>query len=113
MVPSLDPVNQGHPSTSGLIEAIYKGNMEATRSAAPVFPRRRAGQCSSARGGSPSPSDTKRAAPYTWRGIQTTFARLYPNRIFAQDMQASKLDRSDIELAAKAEDWPKEMGRTG
>jgi hypothetical protein len=31
---SLDPTNQGHPSTSGLIEAVYKGQVEATRGAA-------------------------------------------------------------------------------
>lgn len=31
---SLDPVNQGHPSTSGLIEAVYKGHVEATNGAA-------------------------------------------------------------------------------
>lgn len=84
MGPSLDPVNQGHPSTSGLIEAIYEGNMETTRGAARCrlsslrkrlaggkevtstishdrFLRRRARHCSSARGGSPSPSDGKRA----------------------------------------------------
>ncbi|KHO11371.1 hypothetical protein MAA_10886 [Metarhizium robertsii ARSEF 23] len=139
--PSLDPVNQVHPSTSGPIEAIYLGNMEATRGAARCrlsslrrrlsgvkevtsaishdrFLRRRARHCSSARGGSPSPSDGKRAdfclrcAVYL-EGHPDDLAKPYPDRIFAPQMEASRLDRSDIELPAKAEYWLKEMGRMG
>lgn len=53
------------------------------------------------------------AAPYTWRDTQTTLAKPYPDRIFAPQMEASRLDRSDIELPAKAEYWLQEMGRMG
>ncbi|KAH0596527.1 hypothetical protein MHUMG1_05645 [Metarhizium humberi] len=53
------------------------------------------------------------AAPYTWRDIQTTLAKPYPDRIFAPQMEAPSLDRSDIELPVKAEYWLKEMGRMG
>lgn len=53
------------------------------------------------------------AAPYTWRDVQTTLAKLYPNKIFATEIEPSKLERSDIELAPRAEDLLKEMGYTG
>ncbi|KID99500.1 aldehyde reductase II, partial [Metarhizium majus ARSEF 297] len=131
MGPSLDPVNQGHPSTSGLIEAIYQGNMETTRGAARSGGKEVTSTISHDRFLYVDVQDTARlhaaaplrprmenerifayAAPYTWRDIQTTLAKLYPDRIFAPQMEASRLDRSDIELPAKAEDWLKEMGRT-
>ncbi|KFG86664.1 aldehyde reductase II [Metarhizium anisopliae] len=111
-------MNQGHPSTSGLIEAIYEGNMEAASGAARYFyvdvqdtARLRAAALLHPR------MENERifayAAPYTWRDIQTTLAKPYPDRIFAPQVEASRLDRSDIELSAKAEYWLQEMGRTG
>ncbi|KID86410.1 aldehyde reductase II [Metarhizium guizhouense ARSEF 977] len=117
MGPSLDPVNQGHPSTSGLIEAIYEGNMETTRGAARYFyvdvqDTARLHAAALLRPRMENERIFAYAAPYTWRDIQTTLAKLYPDRIFAPQMEASRLDRSDIELPAKAEDWLKEMGRT-
>lgn len=53
------------------------------------------------------------AAPYTWKDVQTTLAKLYPSKTFVPEIEASKLDRSDIELAPRAENLLKEMGRPG
>lgn len=53
------------------------------------------------------------AAPYTWRDVQTKLSELYPNKSFVPEIEPSKLERSHIELAEKAEDLLKEMGREG
>ncbi|OAQ64093.1 aldehyde reductase protein [Pochonia chlamydosporia 170] len=115
---SLDPANQGHPSTSGLIEAVYKGYIEATNGAAQYFyvDVQDNARLHVAALLHPQIKDERifaYAAPYTWRDVQTKLSELYPNKSFVPEIEPSKLERSHIELAEKAEVLLKEMGREG
>ncbi|KAH7116577.1 hypothetical protein B0J13DRAFT_459371 [Dactylonectria estremocensis] len=115
---SLDLDNQGHPSTSGLIEALFKGNHEPVNAAHQYF--------------YVDVKDTARlhlaallhpdicgerifayAGPYTWHMIQTVMRDIYPEKEFSPDIAEAGLDRSEIVLAPKAEGYLKEMGYKG
>ncbi|KAF4331916.1 aldehyde reductase [Fusarium beomiforme] len=115
---SLDPVNQGHPSTSGLIEALFKGNHEPVNGAHQYF--------------YVDVKDTARlhlaallhpdihnerifayAGPYTWHMIQTAMKSIYPEKEFSPDITEAEVDQSEIVLAPKAEGYLREMGYKG
>ncbi|KAL2133420.1 hypothetical protein VTI74DRAFT_2421 [Chaetomium olivicolor] len=115
---SLDPVNQGHPSTSFLIQALFDGNFDIPENALQYF--------------FIDVQDTARlhvaalihpdvrgerifayGKPFTWRGVQRVIQRLYPDKSFARDVKDAELNTSEILPAVRAEALLQDMGRPG
>ncbi|KAI5459554.1 aldehyde reductase [Mariannaea sp. PMI_226] len=113
---SLDRKNQGYPSTSALVKAVYDGDHAVVQASHQFFYI--------------SVQDNARlhlaallhpdihgerifayAAPYTWRGVQKIIQKLYPNQTFSPDLPEAEMDKSRVVLALRAESWLKEMGR--
>ncbi|KAF9767669.1 hypothetical protein IL306_015129 [Fusarium sp. DS 682] len=115
---SLDPDNQGHPSTSGLIEALFKGNHEPVNAAHQYFyvDVKDTARLHLAALLHPDIHDERifaYARPYTWHMIQTAMKGIYPEKDFSPDIAKAQLDQSEIVLAPKAEGYLKEMGYKG
>lgn len=132
---SLDPVKQGHPSTSFMVQAVFEGNVDIVANSP---------QCkhAQARGNDyqlikmldffVDVQDNARlhvaalihpgvlnerifayAQPYTWRGVQRAVQALYPNKSFSGNIEDIELDASQIDRAPRAETLLKDMGRPG
>ncbi|KAM5346115.1 hypothetical protein ACJ41O_009120 [Fusarium nematophilum] len=115
---SLDLDNQGHPSTSGLIEALFRGNHEVVNAAPQYFyvDVKDTARLHVAALIHPDIRDERifaYAGPYTWHMIQAVMKDLYPDKAFPPDIAEAELDRSEIVLAPKAEGYLKEMGYKG
>ncbi|KAM6529201.1 hypothetical protein FALCPG4_007347 [Fusarium falciforme] len=104
---SLDLDNQGHPSTSGLIEALFRvfyvdvKDTARLHLAALLHPDIREERIFAY------------AGPYTWHMIQAAMKDLYPDKTFSPEISEAILDRSEIVLAPRAEGYLKEMGCKG
>ncbi|SPO02021.1 related to flavonol reductase/cinnamoyl-CoA reductase [Cephalotrichum gorgonifer] len=116
---SLDPVSQGHPSTSGLIQGVFHNDVETVSNngaqyffidvqdnallhvAALLHPDIRQERIFAY------------AAPYTWRGVQKVVQGLYPERPLGPEFPDAEPDASTIVPAPRAEFLLKEMGRDG
>ncbi|KFY48598.1 hypothetical protein V495_01194 [Pseudogymnoascus sp. VKM F-4514 (FW-929)] len=110
--------HQGHPSTSGLIAALFHNDTETVKTGAQYF-------CLSVEDNArlhiatllhPGVSDERVFAygqPYTWRGIQQLLKKLYPEKIFAPDMPDALPDGSQIVPAPRAMGLLQDIGRGG
>ncbi|CEJ93158.1 hypothetical protein VHEMI08768 [[Torrubiella] hemipterigena] len=113
---ALDP-RQGHPSTSGLVQALFM-NDTATASNGPQYfyvDVEDTARLHVAALLHPSIRDERifaYAAPYTWRGMQDILRELYPERDFVEVPEAS-LDESVIVQREVAEGYLQMMGRDG
>ncbi|KAK3291055.1 uncharacterized protein B0H64DRAFT_451721 [Chaetomium fimeti] len=117
---SLDPVNQGHPSTSFMVQAVFQGNAtnDVCLTNAPDFfvdvqDNARLHIAALIHPGVQGERIFAYAQPYTWRGIQDAIRGLYPSKSFAGDIEHAKLDASHIVAAPRAEELLKEMGQEG
>ncbi|KAL3961453.1 hypothetical protein ACCO45_002976 [Purpureocillium lilacinum] len=115
---SFDVTHQGHPSTSGLVQALFTGNHDVLASAAQYFyiDVQDTARLHVAALLHPAVREERifaYAGPYTWRTIQQTMQKLYPRRAFAPDVADAPLDGSVVPGTARAEDLLREMGREG
>ncbi|KAI8631795.1 aldehyde reductase [Xylariaceae sp. FL1651] len=114
---SLDFANQGHPSTSGLVVELFKGNWQPLAGlpaqyfvdvqddallhvAAAIHP------------GVESERVFAFAEPVNGDGLLAVLRKLYPERAFPADFQADK-DLSDIVPRKRAEALLRDMGKAG
>ncbi|KAI0023480.1 aldehyde reductase [Xylariomycetidae sp. FL0641] len=112
---SLDPVHQGHPSTSGMLAELFRGNIEPLAGlpaqyfvdvqddallhvAAAIHP------------GVASERIFAFAAPENGNTLLAILRRLYPGRTFPADFQAEQ-DLSDVVPRARAEALLRDMGK--
>ncbi|UNI19297.1 hypothetical protein JDV02_005490 [Purpureocillium takamizusanense] len=115
---SLDVTHQGHPSTSGLVAALFTGNHDDLASAAQYFyiDVQDTARLHVAALLHPDVREERLfayAGPYTWRTIQRAMQELYPRRTFAPDVADAPLDGSVVPGTARAEALLREMGRDG
>ncbi|KAF2135660.1 uncharacterized protein K452DRAFT_354301 [Aplosporella prunicola CBS 121167] len=114
---SLDPFNQGHPSTSGLVVELFKGNTEAFAGlpaqyfvdvqdtallhvAAAIHP------------GVENERVFAFAEPCNGDSILKILRKLYPGKKFPENFQSDK-DLSKIVPRARAEELLRDMGKSG
>ncbi|KAK4233776.1 hypothetical protein C8A03DRAFT_47757 [Achaetomium macrosporum] len=115
---SLDPVNQGHASTSSMVQAVFQGNFEAVENAPQYYfvdvqDNARLHVAALIHPDVRGERIFAYAAPYTWRGVQRAIQKLQPNKVFPRDFVEAQLDKSEIIPAARAEALLKDLGRLG
>ncbi|KAK6221163.1 aldehyde reductase 2 [Colletotrichum tabaci] len=114
---SLDVANQGHPSTSGLIAALFKGNADSMAGVAPQYfvdvqDDALLHVAAAVHPGVQSERIFAFAEPMNADGILAIFRRLYPSRSFPSNLQADE-DLSDIVPRQRAEALLRDMGKDG
>lgn len=135
---SLDPVVQGHPSTSGLIQALFNNDLDTVSNGAQCKSICLQRWCSrllislSSLDFFIDVQDDARlhvaallhpgicrerifayCKPYTWRVIQDILRKLYPSRSFTPNAPEATLDSSEILPSTRTEALLKEMDRPG
>ncbi|OBT65023.1 hypothetical protein VE03_05213 [Pseudogymnoascus sp. 23342-1-I1] len=119
--------HQGHPSTSGLIAALFNNDAERLRLVLNVYIFTQTSQhfCLSVEDNErlhiaallhPDVSNERVFAygqPYTWRGMQRLLQKLYPEKAFTPDMADAVLDGSQIGLAPRTLGLLQDLGRDG
>ncbi|KFY33710.1 hypothetical protein V494_07393 [Pseudogymnoascus sp. VKM F-4513 (FW-928)] len=110
--------HQGHPSTSGLIVALFNNYTETVKTGAQYF-------CLSVEDNArlhvasllhPEVLNERIFAygqPYTWRGMQNILKKMYPEKTFAPDMADAALDGSQVVLAPRAVGLLRDLGLDG
>ncbi|KFY64605.1 hypothetical protein V496_03142 [Pseudogymnoascus sp. VKM F-4515 (FW-2607)] len=110
--------HQGHPSTSGLIAALFNNDTETVTTGAQYF-------CLSVEDNArlhiatlvhPDVSNERVFAygqPYTWRGMQRLLQKLYPEKTFTPDMPDAVPDGSNIVLTPRAIGLLQDLGQDG
>ncbi|KAI1331075.1 aldehyde reductase [Xylariaceae sp. FL0255] len=114
---SLDPINQGHPSTSGFLAALFKGDTSYLAFLPPQYfvDVEDVGLLHVAAATLPHVISERIfafAEPQNGNDILAALRRLYPDRSFPADFQAGK-DLSDIVPRQRAEALLREMGKDG
>ncbi|CCC07169.1 hypothetical protein SMACR_01192 [Sordaria macrospora] len=115
---SLDPANQGHPSTSGIVVSLFNGDTNGYQASVPpqyyvdvqddallhvaaaILPEVQSERIFAF------------AETINGDGILDVFRRLYPTRSFASPFQAGE-DLSEIVPRQRAEDLLRKMGKDG
>ncbi|KAK4244358.1 hypothetical protein C7999DRAFT_35283 [Corynascus novoguineensis] len=115
---SLDPVNQGHPSTSFMVQAVFQGNVEMVENAPQYFfvdvqDNARIHVAALIHPEVHAQRIFAYAAPYTWRNVQRVIQKLYPGKVPDKYIADAEPDKSEIIPAARAEALLKEMGQLG
>lgn len=135
---SLDPVVQRHPSTSGLIQALFNNDLDTVSNGAQcksiclqrccfdllmslslpdffidVQDDARLHVAALLHPGVCRERIFAYCKPYTWCVIQGILRKLYPSRSFTPDAPEAVLDSSEILPSTRAEELLKEMGRPG
>ncbi|KAK3181526.1 hypothetical protein K4F52_007236 [Lecanicillium sp. MT-2017a] len=115
---SLDLANQGHPSTSGLLQALYMGDNDTVMTGAEYFYIDVEDTARIHVAGLLHPDVASErlfayAWPYTWKSMQAVMKSVYPDKTFGPDFEEHEMDRSVIVGKERAAGLLKEMGREG
>ncbi|KAK8065895.1 hypothetical protein PG997_012642 [Apiospora hydei] len=114
---SLDPVHQGHPSTSGMLAELFRGNpaLLAGLPAQYFVDIQDVALLHVAATINPTVVSERIfafAEPVNGDGILTILRKMYPDRSFPTDFQSER-DLSDVVLRKRAEELLRGMGKNG
>ncbi|KAI1200476.1 aldehyde reductase [Nemania serpens] len=114
---SLDSVNQGHPSTSGMLTALFKGDTSNMANLPPQYfvdveDDALLHLAATIHPGVESERIFAFAEPENGNILLAIFRKLYPDRTFPADFQSDQ-DLSDIVPRKRAEELLRDMGKDG